>query len=134
MSNPCYTPAVPPTQPLVVPALTAAARATSAGVNQTGVSRNGYGSAIVLLQVGASTGTPASFSVTAKLQQSSVQGSGYADVTDSQTVVITTVNTDGQVVVPLAGSGQYVRVVLIPNLVGGVAPTITCSASLVLTV
>lgn len=84
---------------------------------------------IVLINVGAPTGTPTSFSATYKLQTSTDNFS--ADTTDVANVVVTAA---GMACIPFDPNGlsQYVRVRRELSFVSGTSPTLPDCAILVL--
>lgn len=96
-----------------------------------------WGVALLNVVVGATTGTPTSFSATFRMQESEVSGSGFADFADTDNVnslgvALTAVNTNGQLVVDLRGTKRFVRVVALPAFVAGTSPTVEASATIVL--
>lgn len=74
---------------------------------------------------GAATGSPTSFTVTAKLQESD-DGSTWADIATQTTLVMTAGSSVGK----LRGirTKRYVRSVLTPAFVGGTSPTVPCAS------
>lgn len=99
--------------------LAASAAQTSAAIDTTG-----FESATVVINNGASTGTPDSYAVDAKVQDCATSGGSYADVTGAAIVQITadsklaTIRLDG-----LNGAiKRYIKVVVTPALVGGTSP------------
>lgn len=75
---------------------------------------------------GATTGSPTSFSVAAKLQESDDGSTNWTDLATQETLSVTTASSRGA----LRGirTKRYVRSVLTPAFVGGSSPTVpTCS-------
>ncbi len=88
--------------------------------------------ALLVLEVGATTGAPASFTVDAKIQDS-LDGVGFADVAGAAIPTVTAANIQALLRVDnLATLRRYVRVVVTPAFVGGAAPTVQASAHLLL--
>lgn len=98
--------------------------------NGTGIDRSGYDSLKIIGSTGASTGTPSSFTVTFKLQDSA-DNSTFTDVS-GQSFTITAVNDENTLNVNLIGLNQYVRVVMTPAFSGGSSPTVLAAAALTL--
>lgn len=75
---------------------------------------------------GATTGSPSSFSVAAKLQESDDGSSGWTDLATQETLSVTSGSSLGK----LRGirTKRYLRSVLTPAFVGGSSPNVpTCS-------
>lgn len=84
----------------------------------------------LLASVGATTGTPTSFTVTWKLQESDTSGGTYADLGDAQTEVLSAVNTDA-VISTGWRTKRFVRAVATVDFVGGTSPTVGISGVVV---
>jgi len=113
-----------------------------APVDSTGAANNGagidtlahanFGEVLTLITVGSASGTPDSFSVAAKIQQSSDDGSGdaYADVSGLTMTAITTNNGVGEIHFDKGElTERYFRVVVTPTFAGGTSPKIELSAT-----
>lgn len=116
-----------------IQALACASPAPSAGnVNGTAVDMSAQPevfAGIVLINVGAPTGTPSSFSVTYKLQTSTDNFSA-----DTRDVASVTVTAAGMACIPFDPNGvsQYLRVRRELSFVSGTSPTLPDCAILVL--
>lgn len=111
--------------------------AASAGTrNGSAIDRLGYGSCIVAANVGASSGTPTSFTLDYKLQDSADGSTGWADYTPpSGTAALTQITAASALSsknIDLAGAKRYLRVVEVLAFVGGSSPTLGCSSVVVL--
>lgn len=91
--------------------------------------------AIVDIFAGAVGGTPDSFTVTVRVQDSA-NGSSWANVTDTDiadaAVVISAANGRAQIGIRLESTRQYVRIVALPAFVNGTSPSVLLAASLLL--
>lgn len=106
---------------------------TAGANNGTGVDRAGYDELELLVSTGAATGTPTSFSVDAKIQDSA-DNSSFADVSGLAITAITADNTTGSVAkIDASGLRRYVRVVTTPAYVGGTSPKVPVATVLLLT-
>jgi hypothetical protein len=99
--------------------------------NGPSIDRLGYASAVLFVDVGAVSGSPTSFTVDCKLQESD-DGSTWADVTGASIGTISTANTQKELNVDLRGRKRYIRAVLTASFSGGTSPTVLASAALVL--
>lgn len=102
--------------------------------NGTGIDRTGYSSCTLFVMTGVDSGTPTSFTLNCKLQQSSDDGSSdaYADITDAAITAITAENTYAKVDVNLQGCEQYIRAVMTPAFVDGSSPKLFSASAIVL--
>jgi hypothetical protein len=98
----------------------------AASAVQTGVAidTKGYNSCVFVIQNGAATGTPTSYTVDAKVTECATSGGTYADVSGA---VITQITADSKVVtIRVEGLGtsrlRYFKVVVTPALAGGTSP------------
>lgn len=106
---------------------------TAATVNGTGVSRMtpgggvGYESCVVSTHLGASAGTPDSFTVIVTLEDSDAVGGTYATYSTALTT-LTAINTSTTKSFDLRGAKEFVRVATVAAFVGGSTPSIlNCS-------
>lgn len=112
----------------------ASAAAGTYGVTGATIDRSNFTSMLVEVKTGASAGTPDSFAVDAKLQDSA-DGSSWADVAASASnpavaiTQITAVNTSRFLEIDLSGLRRYVRMVAQVAFSGGSTPTVGLSAS-----
>lgn len=102
------------------------------GENGAAINRQGYQSALLAVDVGATEGTPDSFTVDVLLQESADGSTGWTEVDDSAITTITAINTSQVKAVNLAGLKQYVRAVAAVEFVNGTSPKVLMAASLIL--
>lgn len=112
---------------------------TSVAVNGAAAQLEGIGysykSAVIVLSLGAATGSPTGISVVAKVQQSADGSTSWTDFTDLYShgavtgIAASTLYTANVV---LQGAQQFVRVVTTPTLTGGSSPTVLGSSFLIL--
>jgi hypothetical protein len=115
----------------VVRAIAPHSNSGSSSVNGPSIDRLDYASAVLFVDVGATSGNPTSFTVDCKLQESD-DGSTWADITGASIATITTANTQKELNVDLRGRKRYIRAVLTASFSGGSSPTVLASAALVL--
>lgn len=111
-----------------------APQAASAAVNGTGIDATQYDGGVVACQVGAVTGTPTSYSVAFKVQDSP-DNSTWTDANDADGNAVTASLTAAGIAKLRIDAGrlnQYVRVVATPSFTGGTSPTVLVSASALL--
>lgn len=107
--------------PSQLPGSTALSGTTAA--NGSSVDCDGMEGPVVLaVLTGAATGTPTSFSIAAKLQESDDGSTGWADLASQETLSVTAGSSLGK----LRGirTKRYLRSVLTPAFVGGSSPTV----------
>lgn len=109
----------------------ASPQAISTALNGVGIDRLSYLGAVFAIEVGATTGTPTSFTVDAKLQESA-DNTTFTDIAGATMTQITAANSHGEINLNLAGIKRYIRAVITPAFVGGTAPTVLVGASCVL--
>lgn len=105
--------------------------AAAGAINGTAIDTQGFGDAMVVVQVGATTGTPTSFTVNAKIQESADGSTGWVDVTGDTIAAVIAANKTAEINVALrsrVAALRYFRVVLTPAFVAGTSPTIGVSA------
>lgn len=117
-----------------VPAAVAAGTRNSAAID-----RLGYQSCKLATQTGATSGTPTSFTVNAKVQDSADGSTGWADyvpprgvAADAAITALAAASAVGTKDIDLSSAKRYVRVVEVTAFVGGTAPTVGCVSELVL--
>jgi len=107
----------------------------SSAVNATGIDRIGHASLALIACTGATSGTPDSFSLAIKVQDSA-DNSTFADYKpDGTNVASTTIiaaDTLTELNVDLRGARKYVRVVVTPTFVGGTSPSVLFSSAVAL--
>lgn len=109
--------------------------AVAGAVNGAAVDSLGYGNLMAVVEVGATTGTPGSFSVAAKVQESADGSTGWTDITGAAITSITAADKSAQIgVYDISGKTRlrYYRVVVTPAFVGGTTPAVGISAHLML--
>ena len=119
-----------------VKAVTTVAPITAAAGAITGatVDTRGFGDAMAIVTVGVTSGTPDSFTVAAKLQESA-DDSSWADITGATITTVTAASKTAEINVELAkkaASKRYIRAVVTPAFVGGTSPKIGVGAIVVL--
>ena len=109
-------------------------------VKGVAVDTEGYQTLMLLVNIGAATGSPSSFTVDVKVQTSATTTDG--DFADLSPAVAIAQQTAGSVIVPLRvtasagltanGGGalkRYLRAVATPSFSGGSSPTVPVSAT-----
>lgn len=96
----------------------------------------GYGSAMFVVQNGAATGTPDSYTVAGKVQESdNANGSSASDITGATITTITADSKSAQIRVDGLGTGgrkRYLLLVITPAFVNGTSPKALVSGYCVL--
>lgn len=111
------------------------AAAAAGAINGGAIDTKGFGDAVVAVSVGATTGTPTSFTVAAKVQESADGSTGWVDVADAAITAITAANKTAEMNVLInarAASLRYIRAVVTPAFVAGTSPTVGVSAVVLL--
>lgn len=103
-----------------------------AGENGAAVDRQGYQSCLLALDVGATEGTPDSFTVDCLLQESEDGSTSWAQVDDSALTQITAINTSQVRAINLAKCKRYIRAVAAVEFVNGTTPKVLLSGALIL--
>ena len=114
-------------RPGTVPAVVGAGTRNSAAVD-----RMGFDSCVLTASTGAATGTPASLSLGAKLQDSADGQNGWTDLPGAAVEALTAPNAVARVNVRLPTAKRYLRVVETVALTGGTSPTLGASSLIVL--
>lgn len=103
-------------------------RSPAGGVN--------YAGCTLAVQVGTPTGSPTSFTVDVKLQDSADGSTGWADYKPdgSTTAAITQATAAGlaEIDVDLSGAKRYIRVVEVVAFVGGSSPAVPVADAVIL--
>lgn len=93
--------------------------------------RQNFGSCVLLAQVGDATGSPTSYAVTVKLQESdTTTGGDFTDVAGKSFVL----DADGESAdldVDLRTLKRYIRLVATPAFTGGTSPTVSVQGSII---
>ncbi len=95
--------------------------------NGAAIDTLGFNSLLADVEIGAATGSPTSFTVDAKLQESTNGSSGWADISGASITQQTAESKSAQIALEGLGVGtrkRYVRVVITTAFVGGTTPTI----------
>lgn len=96
----------------------------SSAVNGSGVDTKNYRDAMAVIRTGATAGTPVSFTVDGKVQDSA-DNSSFADVTGLTFAQITAANTTKLLRLNLMGDQRrYLRIVVTPAFTGGTSPSV----------
>lgn len=109
--------------------------AVAGAVNGVAIDTEGYADAMAVVMVGATTGSPSSFTVDAKVQESANGTSGWTDISGAAITQVTAAAKTGEIAIPLRQRSahlRYVRVVITPAFSGGSTPTVGISASVIL--
>lgn len=102
------------------------------GQNGSSIDRSGFASCVLVGQNGAATGSPTSYTVDFKLQESADGSTGWSDISGAAVTQITADDQLEYVDVDLSGVKQYIRVVEATSFTGGSSPTVPASATVVL--
>lgn len=109
--------------------------AVAGAINGAAVDTEGFGDAVAIVTVGATTGTPTSFTVDGKVQESADGSTGWTDVTGAVITAVTVASKTAEIAIDTdkkALSKRYIRLVVTPAFVGGTAPTIGVAGVVVL--
>lgn len=84
----------------------------------------GYNSAMVVVENGAVTGAPTSYTVDAKVQHCATSGGSYVDISGAAITQIVADAKSAQIRLEGLGTSinRYIKVVITPAFVGGTAP------------
>lgn len=102
------------------------------GETSAAIDRQGYQSALLVINSGAAAGTPDSFTVDAILQDSADGSTDWQAVSGVAITTITAINTQAIDAINLSSLRRYVRCVTTVEFVNGTAPTIGVAGLLVL--
>lgn len=108
--------------------------AASAAATAIAIDTLGFNSAMFVIQNGAATGTPDSYTVDAKVQECATSGGQYADVTGATLVQITADSKTGTIRVEGLGTSRmrYLKLIITPAMTGGTSPKALISGSVLL--
>lgn len=116
----------------VKPVASLVANQTAATVNGTGIDRLGYDDIELVVANGAATGTPTSYSIDVKLQESD-DNSTFTDITGAAITQITANNTLRNIKVGNAYlKKRYIRTVTVVAFVGGTTPAVATAVEVLL--
>lgn len=101
-------------------------------IDGAAIDRLGYGSAVLHHTCGAASGTPDSFTVDSKLQDSDDGSTGWADVTGAAATTLAADNAEAQKDVDLSGAKRYIRVRTAVAFVNGTTPKVEVAATVIL--
>ena len=98
--------------------------AASAAATAIAIDTLGYNSAMFVVENGAATGTPTSYTVDAKVQECDTSGGTYADVTGATITQITADNKTASIRVEGLGTSRkrYLKLIITPAMTGGTSP------------
>jgi len=100
--------------------------------NGPAIDRQGFESAVLVLDVGDAEGSPTSFTVDAKLQHSDQSGSGFTDLSGAAVTQVTAANTLVAKKIDLSGAKRYIRAVTTVSFTGGTSPNVARAALVIL--
>lgn len=109
--------------------------AASAAATAIVIDTKGYNSAMFTVSNGAATGTPSSYTVDAKVQESAnANGSSPADITGATITQITADNLSAQIRVEGLGTSRlrYLLLIITPAMSGGSSPKALISGTCLL--
>jgi len=104
-------------------------------VNGEAVDTRGFGDAVAIVGVGSTTGTPDSFTVNAKVQESADGSTGWTDISGAAIVAVTAADKNGEIAVSISkrvASLRYIRLVVTPAFVAGTSPKVGVTGTIVL--
>lgn len=103
----------------------------SGTVDGTGIDRMGYDEVTLLVTAGAATGTPDSFSVNCKLQESD-DNSTFTDVADGAITALVAAGTGEVSVIGKPSLKRYIRTRTVHAFVNGTSPKVPVSVAVLL--
>lgn len=108
--------------------------AASSAQTSAAIDTKGYNSAMVIVENGAATGTPDSYTVDAKVQECATPGGSYTDVSGAEITQITADNKSAQIRIEGLGTSRqrYLKVVVTPAMTGGSSPKALIGANILL--
>lgn len=119
-------------QAKLVPAFNPVTESATA-IKGTAIDKTGYLSVIAMAGVGAVSGTPDSFTVIGKLQESDTTTDGdFSDVTGYTLSTLSAINTNTNKGFDLTGLKKYIRLVVTPAFTGGTTPKAYLTGGIVL--
>lgn len=104
-------------------------------VSGSAVSIFGFLSGMAQIDVGAVTGTPTSFAVAGKVQESNDGLTSWTDIEGASITSITAINKSAQIRLALRKSAtakKYVRLVITPTFVDGTSPKVNIAGFIVM--
>lgn len=118
----------------IVPSVTPRDAAAGA-IEGAAVDTYGFKDAMAVVGVGATTGSPSSFSVNAKVQESSTGVDGWTDITGAAITAVVAANKSAEIPVSLFkrnGAKRYIRLHVTPAFVAGSTPKVGVYGTIVL--
>ena len=106
--------------------------AAAGAINGSEIDTAGYDHVMLIVEVGAASGSPTAQTVDAKLQDTATSGSGHADISGATMTQITLDNKQGTIKLNLSGKKRFVKAVVTPGFTGGTSPKIEVCGSFVL--
>jgi hypothetical protein len=106
---------------------------TGGAINGTGYDASGFADGVAVVSVGATTGTPTSFTVNAKLQECATVDGTYTDITGASITAITAIDKQAEIKFARGvATLKFIRLVVTPAFVGGSTPTVIVGGTLML--
>jgi hypothetical protein len=96
------------------------------------IDRKGFFSAVLVVENGAATGSPSSYTVNAKMQHCATSDGQFNDVTGEVITQIVANGVKQELNIDLRSYERFVKVLVTPALAGGSSPKALISAVLVL--
>ena len=109
--------------------------AASAVQTSAAIDTMGYNTAMVVVQNGAATGSPSSYTVDAKIQECDTSGGSYTDITGATATQIVADAKLGTIRLEGLGTSarkRYIKVLVTPALSGGSSPKAIIGATVLL--
>lgn len=108
--------------------------AASAAATAIAIDTIGYNSAMFIVNNGAATGTPTSYTVDAKVQECATSGGSYADVSGAVITQIVADDKSAQIRVEGLGTSRlrYLKLIITPAMTGGTTPKALISGTCLL--
>lgn len=109
----------------------------AATTNGATIDTLGFGDGMAIVTVGATTGSPSSFTVDAKVQESSAANfASPTDITGAAITQVVAAAKTAEIKIPMsrirAASKRYVRVVITTTVTGGSSPTVAIGSVILL--
>ena len=109
--------------------------AASAAQTSAAIDTKGYKTGMVIIENGAATGTPSSYTYDAKVQECATSGGSYTDITGAAIVQGTADSKTAQINLASLNDGtrlRYIKVVVTPAMTGGSSPKALIAATVLL--
>jgi len=119
----------------VLSKVTVRPQATDTAVEGGAIDTQGFSSAMAVVENGAATGTPSSYTVDGKVQTSADGSTGWADITGATITQMTANNKSAQIRVDglnLGTNYRYIRLLITAAMTGGSSPKAVVSGHILL--